>query len=132
MDRSKARRFVVDPLSDSEEYTRVETAFMLTLDDPSRNLKRTQFTIQSVERIQNMDLWNLYVAKRKSVCGRKSPKDAQNLVRTWLFHGCSGDVTDEIAQGGFNRSFAGKNATRYVKAAAINFAFFICYFLEPL
>ena len=35
MDRSKARRFVVDPLSDSEEYARVEKAFMLTLDDLS-------------------------------------------------------------------------------------------------
>ena len=60
MDRSKARRFVVDPLSDSEEYARVEKAFMLTLDDPSRMyMNRTRFTIQSVERIQNMDLWNL-------------------------------------------------------------------------
>ena len=111
MNRLNAEKFPVDP--GSEEYTRVEKAFMLTLDDPSRNLKRTQFTIQSVERIQNMDLWNLYVAKRKSICGRKSPKDAQNLVRNWLFHGCAGDVTDEIAQGGFNRSFCGKHATMY-------------------
>jgi poly [ADP-ribose] polymerase 10/14/15 len=113
MDRSKARRFVVDPLSDSEEYARVEKAFMLTLDDPTRGLQRTQFTIQSVERIQNMDLWNLYVARRKSVCGRKSPKDAQNLVRTWLFHGGRPDTVDKILQQGFNRSFAGRNATRY-------------------
>ena len=86
---------------------------MLTLDDPTRDLKRTQFTIQSVERIQNMDLWNSYVAKRKSICGRKSPKDAQSLVRNWLFHGCPGDITDKIIQGGLNRSFAGKNATMY-------------------
>lgn len=48
-DRNKARRFVVDPISDSEEYKRVEISFMLTLD-------RARFTIQSVERIQNMDL----------------------------------------------------------------------------
>ena len=115
MNRLNAEKFSVDP--GSEEYARVETAFMLTLDDPSRGLQRTQFTIQSVERIQNMDLWNLYVAKRKSICGRKSPKDAQNLVRNWLFHGCSGDVTDEIAQGGFNRSFCGKHGAMYGQGA---------------
>jgi hypothetical protein len=113
MNRLNAEKFPVDP--GSEEYARVETAFMLTLFDPTRGLHRNQFTIQSVERIQNMDLWNLYVAKRKSVCGRKSPKDAQNLVRNWLFHGCSGDVTDEISQGGFNRSFVGRHATAYGK-----------------
>ena len=108
MDRSKARRFVVDPLSDSEEYTRVKTAFMLTLD-------RARVTIQSIERIQNMDLWNLYVAKRKTICGRMSPKDAQSLVRNWLFHGGRPDTVDKILQQGFNRSFAGRNATRYGK-----------------
>ena len=111
MNRLNAEKFPVDP--GSEEYTRVEKAFMLTLDDPSRNLKRTQFTIQSVERIQNMDLWNLYVAKRKSICGRKSPKDAQSLVRNWLFHGGRPDTVDKILQQGFNRSFAGRNAMRY-------------------
>ena len=45
----------------------------------------------------------------------KSPKDAQSLVRNWLFHGCSGVVTDKIVQQGFNRSFCGKNATMYGK-----------------
>jgi poly [ADP-ribose] polymerase 10/14/15 len=128
MNRLNAERFPVDP--GSEEYARVETAFMLTLFDPTRGLHRNQFTIQSVERIQNMDLWNLYVAKRKSVCGRKSPKDAQNLVRNWLFHGCSGDVTDEIAQGGFNRSFVGRHATAYGKG--IYFARDASYSTYPL
>ena len=60
-----------------------------------------------------MNLWNLYVAKRKSICGRKSPKDAQNLVRNWLFHGCPGFVTGKIIQGGFNRSFCGKHGAMY-------------------
>ena len=45
----------------------------------------------------------------------KSPKDAQSLVRNWLFHGCAGDVTAKIIQGGFNRSLAGRNATMYGK-----------------
>ena len=99
----------------SEEYTCVEKAFMLTLDDPSRDLKRDQFTIQSVERIQNMDLWRSYAAKRKSICERQSPRTTynRNYVRNWLFHGCSGDITDKIVQQGFNRSFCGKNATMY-------------------
>ena len=128
MNRLNAEKFPVAP--GSEEYTRVEKAFMLTLDDPSRDLKRTQFTIQSVERIQNMDLWNSYVAKRKSICGRKSPKDAQSLVRNWLFHGCSGVVTDKIVQQGFNRSFCGKNATMYGKG--VYFARDASYSTYPL
>ena len=128
MNRLNATKFSVAP--GSEEYTRVEKAFMLTLDDPSRELKRDQFTIQSVERIQNMDLWNLYVAKRKSICGRKNPKDAQSLVRNWLFHGCAGDVTAKIIQGGFNRSFAGRNATRYGKG--VYFARDASYSTYPL
>ena len=110
-DRLKGRIFAVE--EGSEEYNRVEAAFMLTLDEPP--LERSNFTIHSIERIQNMNLWNLYVAKRKSICGRKSPKDAQNLVRNWLFHGCPGFVTGKIIQGGFNRSFCGKNATMYGK-----------------
>ena len=128
MNRLNAEKFPVDP--GSEEYARVETAFMLTLFDPTRGLHRNQFTIQSVERIQNMDLWNLYVAKRKSICGRKSPKDAQKLVRNWLFHGCSGDVTDEIVQGGFNRSFVGRHKTAYGKG--IYFARDASYSTYPL
>ena len=128
MNRLNAEKFPVAP--GSEEYTRVEKAFMLTLDDPSRDLKRTQFTIQSVERIQNMDLWNSYVAKRKSIFGRKSPKDAQSLVRNWLFHGCSGVVTDKIVQQGFNRSFCGKNATMYGKG--VYFARDASYSTYPL
>ena len=128
MNRLNAEKFPVDP--GSEEYARVEKAFMLTLDDPTRGLQRTQFTLQSVERIQNMDLWDLYVAKRKRICGRKSPEDAQNLVRTWLFHGCSGEVTDEIVQGGFNRSFVGRHATAYGKG--IYFARDASYSTYPL
>jgi len=128
MNRLNATKFSVAP--GSEEYTRVEKAFMLTLDDPSRALQRDQFTIQSVERIQNMDLWSAYVAKRKAICGRKGPKDAQSLVRNWLFHGCSGDVTANIIQGGFNRSFAGRNATMYGKG--VYFARDASYSTYPL
>ena len=62
-----------------------------------------------------MDLWNLYLAKRKTICGRVSPKDAQSLVRNWLFHGGRPDTVDKILQQGFNRSFAGRNATAYGK-----------------
>merc|ERR1712091_185036 len=46
MNRLNAEKFPVD--LGSEEYARVEKAFMLTLDDPTRGLQRTQFTIQSV------------------------------------------------------------------------------------
>ena len=35
--------------------------------------------------------------------------------RVWLFHGTDEDTVKKIVQQGFNRSFAGKNATAYGK-----------------
>ena len=106
-DPSVAERFTVR--TGSDEYRRVSTAFLLTLD-------RSQFTIHSIERVQNMELWRTYAAKRESICEREDAADAaRNYVRNWLFHGCPSDVVPKILQQGFNRSFCGANATLYGK-----------------
>ena len=78
-------------------------------------LERDKYRIISVERIQNMDLWRSYAAKRKSICERQSPHTpyTRNYVRNWLFHGCPSAVVPKIVQQGFNRSFCGANATVY-------------------
>ena len=106
-DPSVAERVTVR--TGSDEYRRVSTAFLLTLD-------RSQFTIHSIERVQNMELWRTYAAKRESICEREDAADAaRNYVRNWLFHGCPSDVVPKILQQGFNRSFCGANATLYGK-----------------
>ncbi|CAB9502247.1 TCDD-inducible poly [ADP-ribose] polymerase [Seminavis robusta] len=103
----------------NEEREAVLASFQATL--PS-NTK-----IQSVQRIQNLALWQSYVVKRRAVYHRETghfPRDdgkeeqcrtLQKIERKWVFHGCDSDVVDKIVQQGFNRSFCGKNATLYGK-----------------
>ena len=106
-DRFVAERFTVKPGSD--EYGRVSKAFMLTLD-------RGQFTIHSIERVQNMELWETYAPKMSSILAHEKDEEARKkMVRNWLFHGCPSDVVPKIVQQGFNRSFCGANATLYGK-----------------
>ena len=121
-DPSVAERFAVKPGSD--EYGRVSTAFMLTLD-------RSQFTIHSIERVQNMELWETYAPKMSSILAHEKDEEARKkMVRNWLFHGCPSDVVPKIVQQGFNRSFCGANATLYGKG--VYFARDASYSTYPL
>ena len=83
---------------------------MLTLD-------RSKFRIHSIDRVQNISLWQSYAVKKAATCSREDDPDkaARKYVRAWLFHGCPSDVVPKILQQGFNRSFCGKNATLYGK-----------------
>ena len=93
-----------------DEYNRCLDAFMLTLD-------RSKFRIHSIDRVQNISLWQSYAVKKAATCSREDDPDkaARKYVRAWLFHGCPSDVVPKILQQGFNRSFCGKNATLYGK-----------------
>ncbi|XP_014685027.2 protein mono-ADP-ribosyltransferase PARP14 [Equus asinus] len=84
------------------EYTTVASKFNQTC---------SNFTIEKIERIQNLDLWNSYQAKKKTM-------DAKNVNVTneqQLFHGTDAGSVPHVNQNGFNRSYAGKNATAYGK-----------------
>merc|ERR1719274_265342 len=91
-----------------DEYNRVLNAFMLTLN-------RSNFRIYSIDRVQNVSLWQSYSVKKSQICAREEDesKALRKYVRCWLFHGCPGDIVPKILQQGFNRSFCGKNATFY-------------------
>lgn len=99
----------------SQEYRKVADAFMSTLPPTIK--------IVSVQRIQNMAMWQSYIVKRKTVIDRdKSLVGASGLKqalyrfeRRWLWHGTNEDSVEKIVQQGFNRSFCGKNATYYGK-----------------
>ena len=81
-------------------------------------------TIVNVERIQALDQWKLYAVKNDSIRTRyaKNPASLVNnahkeLEIKWLFHGTTAKTVAKIIKQGFNRVFAGRNATKYGKGA---------------
>ena len=75
---------------------------MLTLRD-----KNWRIRIVSIERVQNVSLWQSYRVKRSTICTRERDEKAalRKYVRCWIFHGCPGDVASKVIQQGFNRSY---------------------------
>ena len=109
---------VADPLrpdiialkDDSAEYRQVHGAFMKR----SPNIK-----VISIERIQNTSMWQSYAVKRQTILEREkedmSTAKVSRLERIWLFHGTDEVTVPKIVEMGFNRSFCGRNATRFGK-----------------
>nr|XP_039258409.1 protein mono-ADP-ribosyltransferase PARP14-like isoform X2 [Styela clava] len=89
--------------STSAEYQTVLTKFIAS----------GQFhqTIIHIERIQHISLYKQYAAKKAEVTGNLQGSGVQ--VERELFHGTTDE--DKIIQNGFDRSYAGKNATAYGK-----------------
>ncbi|XP_070539477.1 protein mono-ADP-ribosyltransferase PARP15-like [Ptychodera flava] len=66
--------------------------------------------IHQIERIQNPKLYRQYMVLKQNMDAKnKSGIKNEKL----LYHGTGGDSVAKINAGGFNRSFAGKNATVY-------------------
>ena len=99
-----AERF---PLPPGPERDQVCQAFMKTLN--------SSIKVVDVQRIQNRSLWRLYAIKLSDAIQREGPSSQARLERVWLFHGTDEDTVEKIIHQGFNRSFAGKNATAYGK-----------------
>ena len=89
------------------EFDQVCQAFMKTLN--------SSIKVVDVQRIQNRSLWNQYATKGWDVISREGPSSQARCERVWLFHGTDEDTVEKIIHQGFNRSFAGKNATAYGK-----------------
>ena len=62
--------FRLDPRSAAtrDEYNRCLDAFMLTLD-------RSKFRIHSIDRVQNISLWQSYAVKKAATCSREDDPD---------------------------------------------------------
>jgi poly [ADP-ribose] polymerase 10/14/15 len=100
----------------SAEYSQVLSAF-------NKELKGNA-NILGVERIQNRALWQSYAVKCQTLRLREEDRRRDNLgaiaadeiERKWFFHGSDADtLVNKISAQGFNRSFAGKNATMFGK-----------------
>ncbi|CAJ1958166.1 unnamed protein product [Cylindrotheca closterium] len=100
---------------EDSEYQKIERAFKSSL---GRSAK-----ISSIQRIENLAMWQSFVVKRQTILSRELGDDPaadtslqrKRLERCWLWHGTNVEVMGKILQQGFNRSFCGKNATVYGK-----------------
>lgn len=87
--------------ADSQEYKNVIATF------EKHGLRGRINNIISIERVQNSRLFIQYMAHKKYF----EDRDKNNVNERTLFHGTTGATVENIWKFGFNRSFAGKNAT---------------------
>uniref|UniRef100_C3Y3J3 Poly [ADP-ribose] polymerase n=1 Tax=Branchiostoma floridae TaxID=7739 RepID=C3Y3J3_BRAFL len=71
----------------------------------------TMLNIQKMERVQNPTLWKQYCVQKEKIC-QKNPS-RQNEQELW--HGSPAESCVKISHHGFNRSYAGMNATMFGK-----------------
>ncbi|XP_058642232.1 poly(ADP-ribose) polymerase family member 14-related sequence 1 isoform X2 [Onychostoma macrolepis] len=94
------RTFNLQPTS--QEYKDVLGLFQATC---------RKHNVLKIERIQNPGMWKNY-QNNKSVMEKKNGHQNNEKM---LFHGTSEPTISQINKGGFNRSYAGKNATAFGK-----------------
>ncbi|XP_008284620.1 poly [ADP-ribose] polymerase 14 [Stegastes partitus] len=83
------------------EYRTVKEAFKRTV---------TQ-AVMKIERLQNVHLRRTYEAQKKHIADKNG--DEGGAGEMLLYHGTTKDNCDSIMKTGFNRSFAGQNATHF-------------------
>ncbi|XP_006771090.2 PREDICTED: poly [ADP-ribose] polymerase 14 [Myotis davidii] len=101
-DMKQQRVSLVELQPGQPEYSKVADAFNETC---------SQFKREKIERIQNPSLWQFYQTKKKTMDEKNGHIQNERL----LFHGTDADSLPHVNQHGFNRSYAGKNATNYGK-----------------
>ncbi|XP_041371316.1 protein mono-ADP-ribosyltransferase PARP15-like [Gigantopelta aegis] len=85
----------------TKEYDSVIQNFTSTLDQA--------ITIVKIERIQNRTLYCQYHVMKDRFCGQNQGIQNERI----LWHGTSSNAITSINTFGFNRSYCGKNATRF-------------------
>ncbi|XP_026208326.1 protein mono-ADP-ribosyltransferase PARP14-like [Anabas testudineus] len=92
---------VVSLESTSAEYQTVKQDFRRTVTR----------TIMKIERLQNVHLLRAYEVQKKHITDKTNLQGG--ALEKSLYHGTTQDNCDSIIKTGFNRSFAGQNATAY-------------------
>uniref|UniRef100_A0A8C6FQ35 Poly [ADP-ribose] polymerase n=1 Tax=Moschus moschiferus TaxID=68415 RepID=A0A8C6FQ35_MOSMO len=100
-DMKQQKVCVVELQPDHPEYRTVASKFQETC----------AHIIEKIERIQNPELWKHYQTKKNNM----DAKNGQMTNEKLLFHGTDADSVALVNRRGFNRSYAGKNATAYGK-----------------
>ena len=135
---TKVKLVEVDPKSDQRtqrEYEKVTKEFLRTMCSPGGCMPNGAHyeqppypgvKILKLSRIENLDLYQLYAAKKQSIelRGKEEKRDVSNYEKKMLFHGANSAVIPLIYTQGFNRSFSGKNMCKYGKGSD-------CLFVSP-
>eukprot|EP00622_Pseudochattonella_farcimen_P001904 FR736719.1.p1 GENE.FR736719.1~~FR736719.1.p1 ORF type:complete len:292 (+),score=16.34 FR736719.1:3-878(+) len=102
-----------------EEYEQLSTQFQATIHGmrPDNTPQLNNVRILKIQRIENLQLWQSYAAKKASMLlrAKKEGIDPIEYERSYLWHGTNAGVVENIYQQGFNRIFNGVNATLYGK-----------------
>uniref|UniRef100_A0A3Q2ZPX2 Poly [ADP-ribose] polymerase n=1 Tax=Kryptolebias marmoratus TaxID=37003 RepID=A0A3Q2ZPX2_KRYMA len=85
----------------SQEYQTVKEGF-------KRSCNKT---VMKIERLQNIHLRRAYEAQKKHLTEKNIQSGGAG--EKFLYHGTTQDSSDSIMKTGFNRRFAGQNATAY-------------------
>ncbi|KAM7321969.1 hypothetical protein ACRRTK_018810 [Alexandromys fortis] len=101
-DMGQKKLLVVSLQTNDPEYITVANQFHQTCQN---------FVIEKIARIQNPALWRKYQANKKIM----DEKNGHERNEKQLFHGTEDSSIPQLNSHGFNRSYAGKNATRYGK-----------------
>ncbi|CAO2631686.1 Protein mono-ADP-ribosyltransferase PARP14 [Lemmus lemmus] len=99
-DMGQKKLLVVSLQTSDPEYIMVASKFQQTCQN---------FVIENIERIQNPALWRRYQANKKIM----DEKNGHGRNEKQLFHGTEASSIPHLNSHGFNRSYAGKNATCY-------------------
>ncbi|KAM8974740.1 protein mono-ADP-ribosyltransferase PARP12-like [Pelodytes ibericus] len=89
----------------SEEYKKIAAAFHRTLDS---------MTIQSIQRIQNLSLWEVFLWQKEQMKKQNGGKEIKEMQ---LFHGTKSELVDAICQQNFDWRVCGANGTVYGKGS---------------
>ncbi|XP_066291085.1 protein mono-ADP-ribosyltransferase PARP14-like [Branchiostoma lanceolatum] len=95
---------IVSLLQSSQEYKDVEKKFLASVGYKPQ--------IVSISRVQNEAKYKAYMLELKE---REKRLGTGSTIEKVLYHGTAQDVVVNINEGGFNRSYCGKNATVYGK-----------------
>ncbi|XP_049989289.1 protein mono-ADP-ribosyltransferase PARP14-like [Alexandromys fortis] len=101
-DMGQKKLLVVSLQTSDPEYVTVANQFHQTCQS---------IIIEKIERIQNPALWRRYQANKKIM----DEKNGHERNEKQLFHGTEASSIPHLNSNGFNRSYAGKNATCYGK-----------------
>ncbi|XP_028991732.1 protein mono-ADP-ribosyltransferase PARP14-like isoform X2 [Betta splendens] len=88
---------------DSDEYKAVAQGFLNTANN---------YSIQKIERVQNLYLWRAYSLCRERIFTKNGPEDVGEMH---LYHGTKAESCECIERNRFDRSYAGTNAAFYGK-----------------
>ncbi|XP_043944108.1 protein mono-ADP-ribosyltransferase PARP12-like [Protopterus annectens] len=94
------------PLSESSgEYNEIKTLFKKSMDSS---------TIQKIERIQNVTLWEVFQWQKEQMKKNNNGRDVDERL---LFHGTDDSIVDAICHQNFDWRICGANGTAYGKGS---------------